>query len=100
MHEKQNFVCPILSNNCPFNEKRFVRRIQLGRQTPTSFLKQTGETVLINLMNPDKKIHAAYIRLTKIAGSKTFNYGNAILTSIFLLLSIFLAINLYFGIGK
>ena len=53
-HEEKNYECPILSNDCPFNNKQFIQRIELGKQEPKEFVDEMLETVISDLNQPFK----------------------------------------------
>ena len=92
-HEEKNYLCPIFSSDCPLNQKKFLQKIQLGHQRPTKHLKEFGETVRINLTNPGDIIKST-------SESKSWNYGNSLLAAVLISLSMLLAFNYNFGIGK
>ena len=115
MHDEKNYLCPIFLRDCPFNQKSFMKKIQLGHQGPTNRLKVIGETVRVNLMNPGEFSHGiiksttthitatkSFLlpKLSKIARSKSWNYGNSILGAGLISLSVILTFNYCFGICK
>ena len=51
-HEEVDYKCPILSTNCPFNNKQFIKRIKLGQQKPKEFMDEMMETVISDLNKP------------------------------------------------
>ena len=53
-HKKKDYECPILSNACPFNNKQFIQKIQLGRQKPKEFMDEMMETVISDLKGPQR----------------------------------------------
>ena len=114
-HDEKDFLCPIFLSGCPFNQKRFVQKIQLGHQGTTKRLKDIGETVRVNLMNPGEisrnimnstKTHITstlsflLLNLSKISKSKSWKFGNSILGAAFISFSVILTFNFCFGIGK
>ena len=51
-HEDENYECPILSTDCPFNKKQFIKRIKLGQQETKEFMDEMMETVISDLNKP------------------------------------------------
>ena len=51
-HEEKNYECPILSKACPFNNKQFIQKIELGQQKPKEFMDEIMATVIIDLNKP------------------------------------------------
>ena len=51
-HEENGYKCPILSNACPFNNKKFIEKIELGNQKPKEFMDEILETVISDLNKP------------------------------------------------
>ena len=53
-HEEKDYECTILSNTCPFNNKQFIQKIELGQQKPKEFMDEIMETVVSDLNKPLK----------------------------------------------
>ena len=53
-HEEKDYECPILSKACPFNNKQFVQKIELGQQKPKEFTDEIMETVVSDMNKPLK----------------------------------------------
>ena len=53
-HEEKDYECPILSKTCPFNNKQFIQKIELGQQMPKEFMDEIMETVVSDLKKPLK----------------------------------------------
>ena len=51
-HEDKYYECPVLSKACPFNNKQFVQKIELGEQKPKEFMDEMMETVISDLNKP------------------------------------------------
>ena len=51
-HEEKDYECPILSDDCPFNNKQFIQKIELGQQKPKEFMDEIMETVISDLNKP------------------------------------------------
>ena len=51
-HEEKDYECPILSKACPFNNKQFIHKIELGQQMPKEFMDEIMETVVSDLNKP------------------------------------------------
>ena len=51
-HEEKDYECPILSKTCPFNNKQFIQKIELGQQMPKEFMDEIMETVVSDLNKP------------------------------------------------
>ena len=43
-----------MSNACPFNNKPFLKKIELGQQKPKEFMDKMMETVISDLNKPLK----------------------------------------------
>ena len=56
-HEEKDYDCTILSNTCPFNNKQFIQKIELGQQKPKEFMDEIMETVVSDLNKPLKSNH-------------------------------------------
>ena len=53
-HEESDYECPILSNACPFSNKHFIKKIELGQQKQKEFMDEMMETVISDLKKPLK----------------------------------------------
>ena len=53
-HKEKDYECPILSNACPFNNKQFLQKIELGQQKPKEFMDKIMETVISDLSDLKK----------------------------------------------
>ena len=53
-HEEKDYECPILSTNCPFSNKEFIKRIKVGQQEPKEFMDEMMETVISDLNKPSE----------------------------------------------
>ena len=51
-HEEKDYECPILSNACPFKNKQFIQKIELGQQKSKEFMDEMMETVISDLNKP------------------------------------------------
>ena len=51
-HEEKNYECPILSKACPFNNKQFIQKIELGQQKPKEFTDEIMETIVSDMNKP------------------------------------------------
>ena len=60
-HEENGYKCPILSNACPFNNKQFIQKIELGEQKPKEFMDEIMETVISDLKKPLKSKVCHYV---------------------------------------
>ena len=67
-HGEKNYECPILSSVCPFNNKPFIQKIQLGQQKPKEFMDEIMETVISDLKKPlkSKVYHYVFKKLDMI----------------------------------
>ena len=111
-HKDKGHICPILLQECPFNEKTFVQSIQLGRQQiEREFLDEIMDTVISDMNMPQMQTRIQTTKSwkdtvmpltqTKIKEStKLCNYGCLFLSSFMLIANFIFAINLSFGIGK
>ena len=90
-------MCPILLKECPFNEQKFVQRIQLGRsldqQAKREFLDDLVETVISD-MSPPKPI-----TITSVL-TAAWIYGWLIISAFTVIANSLFVINMIFGIGK
>ena len=77
---------------CPFNEQIFVKKIPLGQPTERDFLDKIVDTVISDMNTPQP--------LTRIQGTKQWDYGCMFLSLFMLTISFLIAINFGFGIGK
>ena len=57
-HEEKAFECPILLNACPFYNKKFIQKIELGQQKPKEFMDVMMDTVISDLIKPLKKVYS------------------------------------------
>ena len=51
-HEQKVYECPILSTDCPFKNKQFIKRIKLGQEEPKEFMDEMMQDVLSDLNKP------------------------------------------------
>ena len=51
-HEEEDYECPILPNACPFNNKHFIQKIELGQHKSKEFMDEMMETVISDLNKP------------------------------------------------
>ena len=51
-HKEKDYVCPILSKACPFNNKQFIEKIELGQQIPKEFVDEIMEIVVSDMNKP------------------------------------------------
>ena len=51
-HKEKDYKCPILSSACPFNNKQFIQKIELGQQKSKEFMDEMMETVISDLNKP------------------------------------------------
>ena len=51
-HEDKDYQCPILSTDCPFSNKQFIKRIKLGKQEHKEFMDEMMESVISDLSKP------------------------------------------------
>ena len=51
-HKENDYKCPILSANCPFNNKQFIKKIKFGQQKHKEFMDEMMETVISDLKKP------------------------------------------------
>ena len=56
-HEEKGYECTILSNACPFKNKQFIQKIELGQQKSKEFMDEIMETVVSELNKPLKSNH-------------------------------------------
>ena len=61
-HEEKDYECPILSKACPFNNKQFIKKIELGQQKPKEFMDEIMETVISDLKKPLKSKVYHYVK--------------------------------------
>ena len=103
-HKDKGHICPILLQECPFNEKTFVQRIQLGRQQiEREFLDEIMDAVISDMNTPQMQTRIQATKLwmdTVIPDTKLCNYGCWFLSAFMIITNFIFAINLSFGIGK
>ena len=51
-HDEKDYECPILSTECPFSNKQFIKRIKLGQEEPKEFMDEMMQDVLSDLNKP------------------------------------------------
>ena len=56
-HKEKGYECTILSNACPFKNKQFIQKIELGQQKSKEFMDEIMETVVSELNKPLKSNH-------------------------------------------
>ena len=95
-HEEKDYECPILSNSCPFNNKQFIQKIELGQQKPKEFMDEIMETVISDLNKPLKS--NSLLRIEKTLSNELL--GCTFFTGFLTVFSIIFALNFFFGIGK
>ena len=117
-HEEKGYECSILSNACPFKNKQFIQKIELGQQKSKEFMDEIMETVVSDLDQPliSKNcfyscsfrfiIYINYIVFTFL-GYRSFekavsfgSFGCNIIAGSLVILTMLFALNFIFGIGK
>ena len=94
--EEEDYDCPILSNNCPFSNKQFIKRIKLGQKEPKEFMDEMMDTVISDLKQPlENKNHEFYV----ITFNQLYNLLSCI-TGIFIVINMIFVINYALGIGE
>ena len=111
-HEEKNYECSILSKDCPFNNKKFVQKIELGEHIPKEFMDEIMETVISDLNKPLQRNNSRNIKKEFIKYEKGFikysgnmknmfiKYWCNTITALLIALSVSLALNFVFGFGK
>ena len=95
-HEEKDYECPILSKACPFINKQFIQKIELGQQKPKEFMDEIMETVISDLNKPLKS--NSLLRIEKTLSHELL--GCTFITGFLTIFSIIFALNFFFGIGK
>ena len=101
-HEKEEYECPVLSNDCPFGNKQFIKRIKLGQKEPKEFMDEMMDTVISDLREPlENKKYDFQVNFTSYLPSTNVPYNLlSFITGIFIVINMIFVINYAFGIGK
>ena len=71
-HEEKDYECTILSKACPFNNKKFIQKIELGQQKPKEFMDEIMETVILDLNKPLKSNKIMIIHTSQYNSQKQY----------------------------